>query len=131
MRAGSHRRRAGRGSGLPGADRLAAGTPRAFVPGGFMGAGKTTAARAVAEALGVEAVDADELLEARLGMPIARFFDERGEAAFRAEEAAAVRGLRAREAPGVVALGGGSVPSRAVREALDAHRVLWLDVGVE
>ena len=106
-------------------------TPRAFVLVGFMGAGKTTAARAVAEALGVEAVDADELLEARLGMPIARFFDERGEAAFRAEEEAAVLELLAREAPGVVALGGGSVTSPAVREALDAHRVLWLDVGVE
>jgi shikimate kinase / 3-dehydroquinate synthase len=110
---------------------LAAVTSRALVLVGFMGAGKTTAARAVAKALGVEAVDADELLEARLGMPIARFFDERGEAAFRAEEEAAVVELLARGGPAVVALGGGSVTSAAVRDALDAHRVLWLDVGVE
>jgi shikimate kinase/3-dehydroquinate synthase len=110
---------------------LAALTSRAIVLVGFMGAGKTTAARAVAEALGVEAVDADELLEARLGMPIARFFDERGEAAFRSEEEALVVELLARESPGVVALGGGSVTSTAVREALEAHRVLWLDVGVD
>ena len=106
-------------------------TSRALVLVGFMGAGKTTAARAVAKALGVEAVDADELLEARLGMSIARFFDERGEAAFRAEEEAAVVELLARGGPAVVALGGGSVTSAAVRDALDAHRVLWLDVGVE
>ena len=110
---------------------MAAVTSRALVLVGFMGAGKTTAARAVAKALGVEAVDADELLEARLGMPIARFFDERGEAAFRAEEEAAVVELLARGAPAVVALGGGSVTSAAVRDALNAHRVLWLDVGVE
>jgi shikimate kinase/3-dehydroquinate synthase len=110
---------------------LAALTSRALALVGFMGAGKTTAARAVAEALGVEAVDADELLEARLGMPIARFFDERGEAAFRAEEEAVVVELLAREGPGVVALGGGSVTSTAVRDALRDHRVLWLDVGVD
>ncbi len=110
---------------------MAAVTPPALVLVGFMGAGKTTAARAVAEALGVEAVDADELLAARLGMPIARFFDERGEAAFRAEEEAAGVELLARGGPGVVALGGGSVTSPAVRDALGAHRVLWLDVGVE
>ncbi|MDX6661836.1 MAG: shikimate kinase / 3-dehydroquinate synthase [Solirubrobacteraceae bacterium] len=106
-------------------------TSRALVLVGFMGAGKTTAARAVAEALGVEAVDADELLKARLGMPIAQFFDEHGEAAFRAEEEALVVELLGRGGPGVVALGGGSVVSAAVRDALGAHRVLWLDVGVE
>ena len=110
---------------------MAAVTPRALVLVGFMGAGKTTAARAIAEALGVEAVDADELLETRLGMPIARFFDERGEAAFRAEEEVSVLELLARGGPGVVALGGGSVTSAAVRDALGEHRVLWLDVGVE
>ncbi|MEA2269713.1 MAG: Shikimate kinase, partial [Solirubrobacteraceae bacterium] len=37
---------------------------------GFMGAGKSTAAREAAAALGVAAADADELLEARLGEPI-------------------------------------------------------------
>jgi shikimate kinase/3-dehydroquinate synthase len=110
---------------------LAAVTSGALVLVGFMGAGKTTAARAVAEALGVGAVDADELLEARLGMPIARFFDERGEAAFRAEEEAAVVELLERSDPAVIALGGGAVASPAVREALGAHRVLWLDVSVE
>ncbi len=110
---------------------MAALTSRALVLVGFMGAGKTTAARVVAEALGVEAVDVDELLEDRLGMPIARFFDERGEATFRSEEEAAVVELLAREALAVVALGGGSVTSAAVRDALRAHRVLWLDVGVD
>ena len=46
---------------------------------GFMGSGKTTIARK----LDSDFVDMDALLEDRLGMPIARFFEEKGEAAFR------------------------------------------------
>ena len=46
---------------------------------GFMGAGKSTIARKIAPNF----VDMDALLEERLGMPIARFFSEKGEAAFR------------------------------------------------
>ena len=46
---------------------------------GFMGAGKSTIARNLAP----DFVDMDTLIEERLGMPIARFFSEKGEAAFR------------------------------------------------
>ena len=46
---------------------------------GFMGSGKTTIARK----LDSDFVDMDALLEGRLGMPIARFFEKKGEAAFR------------------------------------------------
>ena len=46
---------------------------------GFMGAGKSTIARG----LDPDFVDMDVMLEERLGMPIARFFAEKGEAAFR------------------------------------------------
>ena len=53
---------------------------------GFMGAGKTTAAASVAEALGTEAVDVDGAIEQRLGKSIERVFAEDGEAAFRAIE---------------------------------------------
>ncbi len=59
---------------------------RAIVCIGFMGAGKTTAARSAADALGTEAVDVDAVIERRLGKPIERMFDEDGEAAFRAIE---------------------------------------------
>ena len=52
---------------------LTTGGPVVLV--GFMGAGKSTAARALAEALGVEAIDADVVLEEQLGLPIGRFFD--------------------------------------------------------
>jgi shikimate kinase / 3-dehydroquinate synthase len=106
-----------------------AGSP-ALVFIGFMGAGKSTAARAAAAALGVEAVDTDDLVQARLGMPIAEFFVQRGEAAFRTEEEDVVSGLLAGPGPpAVVALGGGALGSARVRAALARHTAVLLEVS--
>jgi shikimate kinase / 3-dehydroquinate synthase len=95
---------------------------------GFMGAGKSTAARDVAADLGIEAADADALLAERLGTPIADFFAAEGEEEFRRREEALVLELLRGDA-GVLALGGGAVESPRVREALRSHRVVLLDVG--
>jgi shikimate kinase/3-dehydroquinate synthase len=98
---------------------------------GFMGAGKSCAAREAAAALGVPADDADALLEAKLGDPIAAFFDREGEAAFRAvEEELAGRLLETADG-GVVALGGGALQSERVRAALARHVVVLLDVDLD
>ena len=97
---------------------------------GFMGAGKSTAARAAAARRGVDPVDADRVLEAELGTNIHRFFDEHGEAAFRAREEEVVGSLLERADGGVIALGGGSIGSARVREALERHVVALLDVDV-
>jgi shikimate kinase / 3-dehydroquinate synthase len=100
---------------------------------GFMGAGKSTAAAEVARALGVAALDSDRLLEDRFGHPIAREFELHGEAAFRAREEELVCELLA-QAGGraghqtVLALGGGSVLSPRVREALAPHVTVLLDI---
>jgi 3-dehydroquinate synthase len=98
---------------------------------GFMGAGKSTAARAVARSLGVEALDADSELERELGEPVEAFFDREGEPAFRAREEDLVLRLLGRDEARVVALGGGALASERVREALEAHTVAYLEVGVE
>ncbi len=101
----------------------------AFVLIGFMGAGKSTAAGELADALGASAFDSDALLEERFGHPVAREFELRGEAAFRAAEEELVCGLLADAAPGdVVALGGGSVLSERTRRALADHVTVLLDV---
>jgi shikimate kinase / 3-dehydroquinate synthase len=98
---------------------------------GFMGAGKTTAARSAAHELGAIAVDVDGVIEERLGKPIERVFAEDGEAAFRVtEEAVTLELLTAPEA-GVLALGGGAIGHERVRQALSEHLVIWLDVGLE
>jgi shikimate kinase / 3-dehydroquinate synthase len=108
------------------APRLTAARQRALVFIGFMGAGKTTAARAASQLLGVDALDLDHELEQRLGKPIERVFAENGEAAFRAAEEEATLELLGRG--GVLALGGGAVTSQKVREALREHLVIWVDV---
>jgi len=96
----------------------------AFV--GFMGAGKSAAARAAARELGTEPGDSDDLIEAELGEPIAAFFEREGEAAFRErEERVCVELLRR---GGVVALGGGAVTSERVREELGRHVATWCQV---
>ena len=50
---------------------VASAPSRAVILIGFMGAGKSTVAAELARALGVDALDSDELLEARLGHSIA------------------------------------------------------------
>jgi shikimate kinase/3-dehydroquinate synthase len=98
---------------------------------GFMGAGKTSAARAAAGVLGVRAVDADMELERRLGTTIEEYFASHGEPAFRALEEELVCGLLDRPPAPVLSLGGGAVTSEKVRERLGGHTVVLLDVDVE
>jgi 3-dehydroquinate synthetase/shikimate kinase len=103
---------------------LAASQKPALVFVGFMGAGKTTAALAADE----RALDTDRLLEAELGESVAEFFAREGEAAFREREEAVALDALARADGGAVALGGGSLGSERVRDALRGHTVVLLEV---
>ncbi|MFI4989366.1 MAG: bifunctional shikimate kinase/3-dehydroquinate synthase [Solirubrobacterales bacterium] len=105
---------------------------RALVLIGFMGAGKSTVALELAQALGVQAIDSDELLAARLGHSVAEEFERSGEASFRAAEEQLVCELLDAAQPGaVIALGGGSILSARVRTALEPHIVVLLDIEAE
>ena len=79
---------------------------------GFMGSGKTTIARK----LDPDFVDMDALLEGRLGMPIARFFEEKGETAFRQLEEEVLADLLKTDK--VISTGGGIVISPRNRALL-------------
>ena len=85
---------------------------------GFMGAGKTRAAKGAGEVLGEPVVDLDTEIELELGAPPDEVFDRDGESRFReVEERLALSSLRG---GGIVALGGGAVESERIREALEA-----------
>ena len=98
---------------------------------GFMGAGKTTAARDLSAELRLPARDADALLTERLGMEIPAFFDAHGEGEFRRREEELVLELLGEAEPSVIALGGGAVESERVRAALADQLVVLLDVSLE
>jgi shikimate kinase/3-dehydroquinate synthase len=98
---------------------------------GFMGAGKSTAVRRAAAALGVNAIDVDAVVEERLGKPVAAVFAEDGEPAFRAVEERTTLELLRSPNPRVIALGGGAISHASVRQALADHLVIWLDVPRE
>jgi shikimate kinase/3-dehydroquinate synthase len=102
---------------------------RALVLIGFMGAGKSTAAVELATVRGGRSHDSDQLLEEGFGHPVAREFELRGEQAFRAaEEQLVCELLKGAGSRDVIALGGGSILSERVREALGEHLAILLDV---
>jgi len=84
------------------------------------GCGKTTVGRHLARQLGLQFVDSDHEIEARIGMPIRDYFASHGESAFRDVEAEVIEQLAGR--PGIVlATGGGAVLRPSNRDALHSR----------
>lgn len=101
--------------------------PRRVVLVGMMGAGKSTVARLLAEALGCSSFDTDEMVERRAGRTVAAMFADEGEEAFRAAERQVIGELGAVAGPLVASVGGGAVLSEANRDALRSlGTVVWL-----
>lgn len=93
---------------------------------GFMGCGKSTVGRLVAERADVPYRDLDCLIESQVGMSIAELFRARGEAAFRALEADLLPVVL--EPDGVASLGGGAPLDDRNWEAIRERAVtVWLD----
>ncbi len=103
---------------------------------GFMGAGKSSVGRALAEQLGWTFEDLDERIERREGKKVAEIFRGAGEAEFRrAEHGAlkeAVEELRT-ASERVIALGGGAFVHESNASLIEAANIptLFLDAGVE
>ena len=94
---------------------------------GFMGAGKSTAARA----LGPDSADVDAVIESRDGRSVQQIFEADGESTFRELEERVTLELLDDPNVSAVALGGGAIASPKVRDALAGARVVWLDVEVD
>lgn len=75
---------------------------------GFMGAGKSTVARALVRKMNCPLVEMDEQIVKEQGMTINEIFDRYGEAHFRDIESQFILGLCGRE-PSVISCGGGVV----------------------
>lgn len=98
---------------------------------GFMGAGKTTVGRTLAEHLRYDFFDLDELIEAQAGNSVQAIFAELGEAEFRRLEHEAIRACSDR-LRAVIALGGGAYVSGQNRTLLRTiGRTVWLDCPLE
>jgi shikimate kinase len=98
---------------------------------GFMGCGKTTVGRLLAERLDRRFLDLDDLIVQRAGQSIARIFAERGEGFFRAlENELLCEVVEMNDV--VIALGGGAFVSESNRQLVKEHGVsIWLDCPIE
>ena len=94
---------------------------------GMMGAGKSTVGRRLAKQLGWRFFDSDSQVMAETGRTVPELFAERGEAAFRAEEARVLAEALSGPEPVVVSAAGGVVLSESNRKLLtQSGTVVWL-----
>ncbi len=98
---------------------------------GFMGAGKSTVGRLLAEAMGWRFVDADALVESEEGRTVGEIFRAEGEAYFRDREARVMKSLLG-EQQVVVATGGGwSARPGRLREVPRGTVSVWLRLSAD
>jgi shikimate kinase len=102
---------------------------------GFMGSGKTTVARILADRLGWDFIDLDAEIEAVEHTTISQLFETRGELEFRRLETETLRNVMRRierGMPSVIALGGGSFVQPHNARLLEGHGIsIWLDCSFE
>lgn len=97
---------------------------------GFMGSGKSTVGRLLADRLERPFLDADQEIERLHGMPVTDIFRSMGETKFRQMEREYMLGLCHGERQAVVSLGGGAFMQDEIRDAcLSTSFVVFLDIG--
>ncbi|GCF95535.1 shikimate kinase [Enterococcus florum] len=95
---------------------------------GFMGAGKTTISKQVAEILDCQRVDMDDVLVERIGS-ISEYFEKYGEASFRQHETALLK--EAVHQKSVIATGGGVIMQEENQKVLSDKMVVYLKADPE
>lgn len=106
-------------------------TPGLYIAG-FMGSGKSSVGRMLADRVGWDFVDVDAEIEREEKRTITAIFEAHGEAEFRRIETEAIRRLVKQVEhgiPAIVALGGGAFVQAENFEMLENNGIsLWLDV---
>lgn len=98
--------------------------PVKYVFTGFMGAGKTTAARETARLLKIPFMDSDDEIVRTRGLSIPEIFERDGEEGFRRIEAEVIAGLLSAKGSAIIALGGGAILQERVRESIRTNGAL-------
>lgn len=105
-------------------------TERIFLIG-FMGSGKSTLGRLLADAMGYQFVDTDQLIEEKCGCSVAQIFAEKGENAFRQLEREMLEKLLKLQRI-VVATGGGMACKQENIEKMNAAgTTIYLQASAE
>ncbi len=98
---------------------------------GFMGSGKSTIGKLLAEYLGWDFVDIDRLVEEKEGMKIKDIFKVKGEKYFRNLEMQILKSLLSRNKV-IVATGGGLGANKKALNLMKRHGfVIWLDISFD
>jgi len=114
---------------VPAAKTTAPAHLRRLVLTGFMGAGKTTVGRLLANRIGWDFLDLDAFIESRAGLAIPSIFAAHGERHFRQLESQALAAALGRDRI-VLALGGGApevLTNRLLLEQTPATTTIFLD----
>lgn len=104
-------------------------TGQAIVLIGAPGSGKSTVGALLADRLGRQFTDVDQLIEAAEQRSIAEIFASDGESEFRRLERESTIAVLAAPGERVVALGGGAILQPEVRAAAQRHHLVWLTVA--
>ncbi len=104
-------------------------TERRIIIVGFMGSGKSTVARALADQLSSNMIDLDEEITRIAGRAPQRIITEDGENVFRKIETDVLTKILADDAASVIALGGGAWIMTLTRQLIerDGAVTVWLD----
>ena len=103
-----------------------------YVLVGYMGCGKSTVGKALAEARGMTFLDTDAMIEEAQDCSIREIFEVQGEEAFRDMETETLKKLADTAVNTVIATGGGIVLRSENRKILkDIGHVIWLSASPE
>lgn len=98
---------------------------------GFMGTGKSTIGRRLANRLNLIFIDTDHEIEKEEGKSIPEIFNQHGEDYFREVESELFIQLLSNENQKVISTGGGIILSQKNRKAMLNHQVILLEASID
>lgn len=99
---------------------------------GFMGSGKSTVGKYLAESLGIPFIDTDFELEKQFGKSVSHIFADDGEIPFRRAERRFIQEICQSSEARVIALGGGSLmDEKTLQEVCAAGHLIYLETSLQ